>query len=605
MVYVASGGEFLINTTTMNNQESPTVVGLNGGGYVVAWTDQSATGDDNSGSGIRAAVYAAGGTPSSGEFVVNTTVDSDQKDPGAAALTGGGFVVVWRDDSQTGDDSSGSAIRGQIFDADGVKVGGEFLVNATTNANQTAPVVAGLSNGGFVVAWTDESQTAPDTQQTAVRAQVYDAAGVVVRSEFVVNETPTDAQEASSVIGLTGGGFAVVWQDSSRADVDAADSAVRLSVYDNDGVKTYGEFNVNTTLDAAQTAPAVARLTGGGFVVVWVDASQTGDDTSGTAIRGQIFNADGSKSGGEFLVNTTVANDQTNVAVVGLNNGGFIVTWGDNSLADGDVNYGVRGQIFSADGTKSGVEIHINTTTANSQDYPSVGAMSDGSIVVVWQSNDNGGPDDSGYGVYGRLYSLVVPVCYLAGSLIYTDCGDVPVERLRIGDRVLTAGGAYRPVRWIGVCTIPARLLATREARDVCMPLIMRKDAVSDGVPNRDLYISSFHPMIVNGLQMSVGCLRNGVNIVQDDRVRDLVYYNVELDDIDVVFVNRTPVSSLDPGISLRFRFDNCDDYFARYPDGADHDRKAVAPMPWASPAELSKAGLWLRRRAEAMIPAE
>src|SRR6185312_14959596 len=70
--------------------------------------------------------------------------------------------------------------------------------------------------------------------------------------------------------------------------------------------------------------PAVAALRGGAFVVVW---ESKGEDGSGYGIYGQVFKANGLKSGGEFKVNTTTSNDQTQPAVAALADGGFIVVW--------------------------------------------------------------------------------------------------------------------------------------------------------------------------------------------------------------------------------------------------------------------------------------
>jgi hypothetical protein len=44
----------------------------------------------------------------------------------------------------------------------------------------------------------------------------------------------------------------------------------------------------------------------------------------------------------------------------------------------------------------------------------------------------------------------VTAVCYAAGTRLLTDGGEIAVEKLTVGDLVVTASGAHRPVRWLG-----------------------------------------------------------------------------------------------------------------------------------------------------------
>ena len=81
--------------------------------------------------------------------------------PQITALSNGGFVVTWRDNSlgvggATGDSSS-SAVKAQVFAADGTRVGSELLVNTATANDQDDPQITALANGGFVVTWEDGS----------------------------------------------------------------------------------------------------------------------------------------------------------------------------------------------------------------------------------------------------------------------------------------------------------------------------------------------------------------------------------------------------------------------------------------------------------------
>jgi len=78
------------------------------------------------------------------------------------------------------------------------------------------------------------------------------------------------------------------------------------------------------------------------------------------------------------------------------------------------------------------------------------------------------------------------PLCFLRGTRIATPSGEVPIEDLSPGDRILTHTGAVRPIVWIS----DGRALAPRGHRGVATPVNVRRDAFGDGVPNRDLKVT-------------------------------------------------------------------------------------------------------------------
>ena len=124
---------------------------------------------------------------------------------------------------------------------------------------------------------------------------------------------------------------------------------MRGQIFTADGAKSGPEFLINTTTTSFQFHSSITALSDGRFVVTWTDASATGGDTSGDAVRGQIFAADGSKSGPEFLVNTTTISSQYESSVTALADGRFVVTWTHLSGFEGDTSLeAVRGQIFDA-----------------------------------------------------------------------------------------------------------------------------------------------------------------------------------------------------------------------------------------------------------------
>ncbi len=210
------GSEFQVNTSTTGDQQLPSITGLTGGGFVVAWQD-SVT--DSATLGVYMQVYDSAGATVGSETLVNTTSTGSQQDPHVSGLQDGGFVVVW-----TSTQTDAGDIYGQRYDSTGTAVGSEFIVNTTTTGIQERSSVTGLEDGGFVVIW-----ESPDAASDGIFGQRYDASGTAVGSEFQVNTTTAGDEWNASVTALHDGNFAVVWQDS---DADAGpDTGVRTTIY--------------------------------------------------------------------------------------------------------------------------------------------------------------------------------------------------------------------------------------------------------------------------------------------------------------------------------------------------------------------------------------
>jgi hypothetical protein len=90
-----------------------------------------------------------------------------------------------------------------------------------------------------------------------------------------------------------------------RQSRDTSESAIRGQIFNANGSKYGGEFLVNTSTNFAQNTPEITAFADGKFTVTWTDASGSAGDTNGEAVRAQMFNNDGSRYGGEILVNTS------------------------------------------------------------------------------------------------------------------------------------------------------------------------------------------------------------------------------------------------------------------------------------------------------------
>ncbi|HEY2617338.1 MAG TPA: Hint domain-containing protein [Acetobacteraceae bacterium] len=135
---------------------------------------------------------------------------------------------------------------------------------------------------------------------------------------------------------------------------------------------------------------------------------------------------------------------------------------------------------------------------------------------------------------------IEVVVCFLAGTRIATVSGEVPVEELTIGDRVRTASGRTRPIVWIGT----GRVMAARGRRSAATPVIVRKGALSDNVPARDLRVTKGHSLFIDDVLIPVEFLVNHRTILWDDHANEVTIYHVELETHDVLVANGAPAES-------------------------------------------------------------
>ncbi len=392
--------EFTVNSETSLDQVNSKAVALEGGGFVVVW--YSSDNDvDGSGRGVAARVYDANGVALGNEFTVNTLASGDQLHADVEALSGGGFIVVWHS-ADPAVDGSGSGIAAQMFDAAGTKVGVEFTVNTEVAGNQSLPEVTALTNGGIVVTW-ESADVDVDGNGTRISGQLYNSSGAKVGGEFTVNTNAVGNQSFATSAALEGGGFVVTWYSADPA-VDGSGFGIAAQVFSNDGTKVGSEFTVNTNSAGDQLIPHVAALDGGGFVVVWYGGNSP-SDANGQGISGQRFDANATKVGSEFTINTNTTGDQFFPKAAPLDGGGFVVTWRSDSAPGDASSSGVSGQIFDSTDAKVDGEFLVNTNTSNGQFNRGLASLGDHQFVVAFQSSDTS-VDGSGSGIAARVFNV-------------------------------------------------------------------------------------------------------------------------------------------------------------------------------------------------------
>jgi hypothetical protein len=129
--------------------------------------------------------------------------------------------------------------------------------------------------------------------------------------------------------------------------------------------------------------------------------------------------------------------------------------------------------------------------------------------------------------------------------LIRTDRGDVPVEALRVGDRVASAFGGMAAVIWLGHRPVDCR--RHPKPHDV-WPVRVAAGAFGANQPRRDLWLSPDHAVFFGGVLIPIRYLINDATIVQEP-VDAATYWHVELPEHGVLLAEGLPCESyLDTG---------------------------------------------------------
>jgi Ca2+-binding RTX toxin-like protein len=227
------------------------------------------------------------------------------------------------------------------------------VLNVTTAAGAADAVVAGIGLTRFVVAWEDTAGTGGDASGSAIRLKVYDPFGVAFTAAPILVNTATSGNQANpQVLGLAGGEFVVVWEDASGTGGDASGTAIKGQRFTANGEKLGIEFLVNTTTAGNQAGAALAQ-DGTGLVVAWVDASGANSD-----VRFQRFDANGVRIGGETTAGASTAGNQAKVEATAIGNG-FALAWTDDADANATVD-AIRVQAYTS-GSATGAERSIVT----------------------------------------------------------------------------------------------------------------------------------------------------------------------------------------------------------------------------------------------------
>jgi hypothetical protein len=177
--------------------------------------------------------------------------------------------------------------------------------------------------------------------------------------------------------------------------------------------KNMRDFLVNTQVLGNQSQAVVSTVGSGGFKVTWLDGSQDNE----YIYKGQIYSEQGTKVGVEFLVDESTANLSTKSTLLTLT-GGTQVQVSPSVGADGYTD--IVGQLYTAGNEKIGSAFQINNDSTLNQYAPSVASLTGGNFVVSW----HGLNADNNFDVFVQRFNFNGEIIGF-NSITGTDTSDV------------------------------------------------------------------------------------------------------------------------------------------------------------------------------------
>jgi hypothetical protein len=355
---------FQVNTvTTSNNQDEPSVGMDSSGNFVVAWESEESGGTDYQ---IKAKAFWANGSVRTSDFVVNTNSTNEQRYPSVAMLSGGDYIIAWRDLRDSGSSLSDAYVK--LFYANGTNRTGDVRVNSNTTNSQDFPVVAANSSGDFVVAWYDTR-----SGSAALFAKTFYANGTNKTNDFRVDDTTSVLSDVPAIAMDPNGNFAIAWPVSTGGTFD-----VYAKAFWSNASNLSADFRLHSVTTGTQGSPSVSMDSSGNYVFVW------NDERAGVGVGGvyaKAFYANGTNRTNDFRLNETGLPFTSSPAVVMASNGDYLVAWADRRTGSLDSIYA---KTYFANDTVNQNDFLLSLSSGNTQYMTQAAANGTGNFVVAW-----------------------------------------------------------------------------------------------------------------------------------------------------------------------------------------------------------------------------
>lgn len=227
----------------------------------------------------------------------------------------------------------------------------------------------------------------------------------------------------------------------------------------------------------------------------------------------------------------------------------------DNSIAEGGLGsdtFGFDGLgnhviVGGEDADGSDIDV-LDLTGVRANVLPNGPGLESGTIELL---DDNG--NVARFVTYSEIEQIII--CFTPGTRIATPKGEIAVEKLKCGDKVITRDNGAQTLRWVG-----RRDLSPDDMRmdEAFQPVLIRAGALGNGVPERDMLVSPQHRMLVKSDLAEVMFQERevliaakhltGLDGVDQVRTGAVSYLHLMFDQHEVVLAEGAWAESFQPG---------------------------------------------------------
>ena len=303
-------------------------------------------------------------------------------DPQIVALTNGNFLVSWTDRTNLADTAPGSDILGQLYDPLGVAIGGPIRLNTNNADNESQADIAALPNGGFVIVYLD-----PNGSGDTVRWNIRSATGALVSNGTVFTEGGVlELQGDPEVVVAPNGSFAVAWTTRDTSPVLVDFDFTELQFFQPDGSASnfpntiFQKFHNghDISIDAQGNYLAAGSYNGGITVPSQVIVERFAQSALQTP-AGPLAIIDA--AAGVLFSEVRIAGLRSTTALPSLER--FVVVFTSDSGSRDDIVF----SIFDAE--RRLVNQRFVTLDGETDNEASVVALPDGGFFIVWDDDTN------------------------------------------------------------------------------------------------------------------------------------------------------------------------------------------------------------------------